>query len=253
VKPTGKELRVTILFIVLQTILYVSFLTFDLAGNNTELSSSIKYLVIILCFCYVLLPVRGLDKGIVFYLRVAMFFTVISDLFLLLLDLSFFGVLTFIIVQQVYSCMLINIQKKEEAKVAVIKNNRSRNSILLQRLGLQITLTIIVMAVLSYIDIMINSLLIITVFYFISIFTNVILAIKTSFQDHKNRARLIFAVGMVLFLLCDINVGIFNMSGFITLPVDLYNKLYSVSSLLMWVFYAPAQVLIVLSKYQKCL
>jgi hypothetical protein len=52
---------------------------------------------------------------------------------------------------------------------------------------------------------------------------------------------------MVLFLLCDINVGIFNLSGFIALPERIYQMMYSVSSILMWTFYAPSQVLIALS------
>jgi hypothetical protein len=51
---------------------------------------------------------------------------------------------------------------------------------------------------------------------------------------------------MVLFLLCDINVGLFNLSDFIT-PSPAYNIIYSISSILMWTFYAPSQVLIALS------
>jgi len=62
----------------------------------------------------------------------------------------------------------------------------------------------------------------------------------------KSRDIRLFAWGMVLFLLCDINVGIFNLSGFINVgPV--YEVLYGISSISMWLFYAPSQVLIVLS------
>jgi hypothetical protein len=57
----------------------------------------------------------------------------------------------------------------------------------------------------------------------------------------------IFAAGLVLFLLCDINVGLFNLSGFVSVTGRVVEILYSLSSILMWTFYAPSQVLIAIS------
>ena len=65
-----------------------------------------------------------------------------------------------------------------------------------------------------------------------------------------NKGRVIYAAGMLLFLLCDINVGLFNMVGYVVVPENIYHILFSLSSILMWAFYTPAQVLIaVSSKY----
>jgi hypothetical protein len=92
-----------------------------------------------------------------------------------------------------------------------------------------------------------DLLLFISIFYFICILSNVITASYLAFRDIKTKATMLYAIGMILFLLCDINVGLFNLSGFISMPRELYSVIYSLSSILMWAFYAPAQVLIVLS------
>ena len=56
-----------------------------------------------------------------------------------------------------------------------------------------------------------------------------------------------FLIGLVLFLLCDINVMIYNMDGFVNVSSSFYHMLKSSSVILMWAFYLPSQVLIVLS------
>ncbi|MDR1029043.1 MAG: lysoplasmalogenase family protein, partial [Clostridiales Family XIII bacterium] len=54
--------------------------------------------------------------------------------------------------------------------------------------------------------------------------------------------RLLSRAGMALFILCDINVAIFNI-------LPLQNSLHGVSAVLMWAFYLPAQTLLALSAY----
>ena len=46
-----------------------------------------------------------------------------------------------------------------------------------------------------------------------------------------------FSIGLLLFWLCDLNVGIYNI------PI---NSLYKLSAYLMWIFYFPSQVIITL-------
>lgn len=99
---------------------------------------------------------------------------------------------------------------------------------------------------LNFLNVNTDALLTVSVFYFISICTNVVRSIKLSLHYSNKRGIRCFAVGFLLFLLCDINVGLFNLSGFLSVgPV--YDIIYGISSILMWTFYAPSQVLIALS------
>lgn len=241
-----------LMFIILQTVLYGAFLTLDLAGANSSLSSKIKFSIVILCFCYALLSGRSAGKSI-FYIkndslipcciRMALLFTVISDLFLLILDYYFYGVLTFIVVQQFYAISL-QLSHKEKGKEKVFLFQLRRG---LVRLALQLIATLIVCLSLTLLGVSMEALLAVSAFYFICILSNTLMALKTAIQNRKDKGLVLFAAGMGLFLLCDINVGLFNLSGFITLPPELGLVIYAASSILMWTFYAPSQVLIALS------
>lgn len=222
------------LFVFIQIILYVAFLALDFMGQAYALSSYIKFLVIILCFCYVFFFGKNSDKGIIFCMKTAMFFTLVSDLFLLILDYYIYGVLTFIVVQQFYSIRLMLAAHRKRSWFAF-------------RVFLQLAIAMGVCLVLWLAGVKPDILLAISAFYFISILTNTFTAAGYAVRNRMDQCNVLFAVGMVLFLLCDINVGFFNMSGFIALPERLYQLLYSMSSILMWAFYAPAQVILVLS------
>jgi hypothetical protein len=56
---------------------------------------------------------------------------------------------------------------------------------------------------------------------------------------------------MVLFLLCDLNVGVFNLTGFVSVNSSWFHNLYAISAIAMWLFYLPAQVFISLSGQAK--
>lgn len=230
------------LFILIQMIQFVAFLFLDLTGGSVTLSCRIKYSIIIVCFCYVLFYKKGAGNGILFCLRTALFFTAVSDLFILILDYYFYGVLTFILVQQLYgirnSIALRNTSGKD-------KDTSIGRSFLL-RIIIQITAAAAVCFFLVRMGVKPEKLLMVSIFYFICILTNAVMAIKAAVSE-KGRNNLLFAAGMVLFVLCDINVGLFNISGFIAMPEKLYSILYALSSILMWTFYAPSQVLIALS------
>ena len=244
------------LFIMFQTGLYGAFLTLDLTGGSIRLSSYIKFSMIILCFCYVLLQGRSEGRSINFFIQAAMLFTIISDLFLLILDQYYYGVLTFIVVQQFYSLRLILLKDRNRGvwdypKLRIPKLTVTILRNYLKRLGLQVALAFMICLLLSYFKIALEALIIATVFYFISILTNVISAIRLAQIYPREKTNILFAIGMLLFLLCDINVGLFNLSGFISLPEGIYSKIYEAASILMWTFYAPSQVLIALSVNRK--
>ncbi len=195
-----------------------------------------------MCFCYALFS-ESQDKSISFCLKTALFFTVISDLFILILDYFFYGVLTFIIVQVLYSLRLSIKKYQDKGYKKPEVSFRSFAAWLV----FQLLMTFIICYTLHRFGVELEALLIASVFYFICILTNTIRADLAAATNTKDKNNLLFAAGMTLFLLCDINVGLFNLSGFISLPKEIDTMLYSISSILMWTFYAPAQVLIALS------
>lgn len=246
-KQKAGAVNIRLIFIIIQIVLYISFLAIDITGGSISLSSKIKYGIIILCFCYALFS-KGADKGILFCLKTALLFTAISDLFLLILDYYLYGVLSFIVVQQLYAVRL-SMAKYHYGESK--KTGGSKFGVLVRdyliRLGLQTAAVFVICLVLDLQGIQIEALLIASAFYFICILTNAVRGVKAAIDNPRERGLVLFAFGISLFLLCDINVGFFNLSSFITLPKAVYNVLYPLSTILMWTFYAPSQVLIALS------
>lgn len=227
-------------------------MTLDIMDGDVSLSNNIKFLFILICFCYALFSIKGVSRN--FFLGqdrpykifrqhqllaiMALLFTVISDLFILILDYYLYGVITFIIVQQLYGIRLNLFRQSTRIKT------------ILQLLSIQAMFALIIAFILLLLKVEIDVLLIASIFYFICILMNVVRAIRLALTEHSILFRdnlIVFALGMVLFLLCDINVGLFNMAGYVPMPDNIYMKLYQASSLLMWGFYAPSQLLISLS------
>ena len=235
----------SILFVVLQSIFYVTFLVLDLTKDNVKLSSYIKFGVIIICFWFALFWGKSANRKQLLYLRIALFLTVISDLFILLLDVYFYGVLTFLIVQQLYSLRIDQFTYEDDQN-----NNKNNNKHNRSPWGKRfIILGFITLAIALFVDlsgIYLDSVLVITIFYFTNLIYNVMRSIRTAYR-FRVRTTVFFALGMFLFLLCDINVGLFNLSSYINLPFPGFSFVYELSSILMWTFYAPSQVLIALS------
>lgn len=230
------------IFIAIQTILYGAFLTLDVFGLYTSLSIRIKLLVVLLCFLYVLIAAIKRRSRQLIYLIYALAFTVISDIFILLLDNYLYGVLTFIIAQQFYGIRISELYSSERA---LVKTTNPSGYVVLRAIY-QGAFTLIICTILWLSDVQVDSLLVASVFYFISLCTNVVRSVRLNIlYPHRPDIRY-FAIGLILFLLCDINVGLFNLSDFLTLN-QAYELIYSISSILMWTFYAPSQVLIALS------
>lgn len=190
------------LFIFSEISIYLLFIIFDFLKIN---STYIKYLGIILCFLYTLYDHKPFKS-------IAMFFTLLADLFLLVLNNHYLiGVSSFIIVQFIYfSYMSINHKVTFKPFLLV-----------------RIALLFIEILILILTDIF-SLLNLLTIFYFLNLVVNLI---QSSVIKNK-----VLTVGLALFVCCDICVGLHNI-----LPTT------TIASFLMWVFYLPSQVLIVLS------
>lgn len=243
--PASKNVKITG-FILLEIILYFAFLYIDIFESGySGVSSVIKFIGIAGCFCYTLFGMntfynnifksnRDINRLYIMLIRWALFFTLISDVFLLLLtNESEKGVFTFIIVQGIYRYYLWHMNKQIGGQGGRLRFLYSPN----------IFLGCLVLLIMYFLMVPVNLLLCITVFYFVSIVLNVITAIRLAVRI-RTSASVIFAIGMILFLLCDINVGIYNMADFILVDKIWFKNIYGFSTIGMWLFYLPAQVLL---------
>lgn len=234
----------TYIFLIIQMVLYVLFQIIDITGGKAGLSNGIKYCIVISCFCYVLIRKCGTDKKDLDYLRGALFFTLVSDLIILFLDsgLYLYGMISFLAAQQLYGIRLTRLRKNRP-----VSEEHKLSGFLPLRLGFQLLLTMVLCFVLSFSGVAADVLIFVTILYFTSLIFNAVRSVRLAFLLPKDHRIVMFAFGLFLFLLCDINVGIFNLTDFIPLSGKGFHLLYSISALLMWTFYAPSQVLIALS------
>jgi hypothetical protein len=229
--------EISIFFLIMEFAIYISFMYFDITGKgNYIISTYLKFIGIILCFLYsIIMYTKDADRTDSYILRGALLFTVISDLFILVLDYYTLGTLTFCIVQIFYLIRLYRWKKDMGMRASVLRN--------LIRNGL---IASVLLCLLLIVKIELESLVIISIFYFVSIIMNVRDAVTIACKS-KTREIIIFTFGMVLFLLCDINVGFFNISSFVAIDQGWFSDLYAFATIAMWMFYLPAQVGIALS------
>lgn len=216
-----------ILVLLVELFLYILFLYFDFNDINIELSNWLKYVGIIICFLASLIPIFSKNSAKTqYFIPFSLFFTLVSDYFLLIntdKNLYIFGVVIFIIVQLSYFIYIETLKK-------------NKTSFLIS-LIFRIILSSILIIVLSIIRF--DLLSIVSACYFVELLMNFI----TSLSLIKiNKYFLIFSIGLLLFIGCDISVGLTNL--------DLFEgHIKNLVSNLMWIFYLPSQVLISFSNY----
>ena len=216
-----------ILVLLVELFLYTLFLYFDFNDINIEISNWLKYVGIIICFLASLIPIFSKNSAkFQYFIPFSLFFTLVSDYFLLIntdKNLYIFGVVIFIIVQLSYFIYIETLKK-------------NKTSFLIS-LIFRIILSSILIIVLSIIRF--DLLSIVSACYFVELLMNFI----TSLSLIKiNKFFLIFSIGLLLFIGCDISVGLTNL--------DLFEgHIKNLVSNLMWIFYLPSQVLISFSNY----
>lgn len=191
-------------------ILYAAFLSLDLLGRSSE-TYGLKYAGILLCLAFALLCARlGGDKLV----APALMFTAAADWFLLIQnDHLLLGVALFLCVQALYLLRLYRVSG---------------------RVGWGLRGTLAAVLLLSLIPLKLATPLnLLAVFYFSQLLSNTVLAWR-----HPAMGR--FALGLTLFVGCDICVGLFNV-------VPLPSTAFSIVSIGMWFSYLPSQVLIAVS------
>lgn len=213
------------LFLAAQAVLYAAFLGLDLFLPGTGWDVPLKYLSILLCFLWSLGSAGNLDGKLT---STALAFTLLADLFLLVLDRWYgAGVASFCVVQLLY---LARIHRAGTRPLALR---------LLLRAGLA-ALLLIAGAALGAL----NGLTALTLIYFSQLAANFIAGLSLG------RRGMVFTLGLLLFIGCDLCVGLNNLSS--VLPQAAVLALLPFARVGMWLFYLPSQVLITLSAGKLC-
>lgn len=224
-----KELNVKSLiflsFIAIEAVIYVIFNVYAAVGLPDPIY--LKYAGVLLCLAVLLavmfFPGATKDNAV---MLTALFFTAISDLFILVLDKHYeIGLVTFIIVQSLYLYRLYADRLKKIIITLVV------------RLVVMVAL-IITFAVLGKLNLLVAECAI----YITLLTANVVDAFIIC---RKGVSNLLFAIGLLLFLGCDICVGLHNLGAVIGVALPAW--LIQTVSVAIWAFYLPSQVLITLS------
>ena len=203
-------------FPALAGVLWAVFLFLDV--TRTADSTLVKFAGICLC-CIAALPGAHTADGRL--VAAALCFTVGADWFLLVRDKNYtLGVCLFLVVQGLYAVRLYALRDARPCLPGLVF--RAGELLLLAILTVTDPSLLPLWAVLLY-------------------FSNLCVNTLEAFALKKR----VFAWGLLLFVCCDICVGLWNVSPFIP-PV-----LGELARIGMWFFYLPSQVLIVLSQEQE--
>lgn len=214
------------LILVIILIIYITFISVELFKIRTNISMNIiKYISIGLCFLISLISNENvINKRDINLLRLGMFFTLIADLFLVILDYHIAGVLTFSVVQMIY------ITRYTEGE---------SNHIIKSLIGAFILMSISYFGINRYL-MKFEYLILIGFFYSICILISIVKSIEAGNKNiYPNLNKNMLIWGMILFALCDLNVALARIES-----------IHNISSSLIWIFYLPSQVLLSLSGYK---
>ena len=205
--------KYTAAFLAAEGALYAVFLALDLAGRGGA-AVPVKYAGILLCLGFSLPACAkwGGDKLV----PLALALTAGADWFLLVRNDCYpLGIALFLCVQTAY---YLRLRRGGAPAAYPLRAGLA--------LGTELGLYILHLA---------NPLNLLAGLYFSQLLSNTILAWTV-----KGRPGRLFALGLALFVGCDVCVGLIN-----ALPAP--SPLYSAASVGMWLFYLPSQALIALS------
>lgn len=199
--------------------LWLVFLFLDVTG--TADSTGVKFAAICLCCAAALPGARSRDGRLV---TAALCFTVAADWFLLVRDDRYtLGVCLFIIVQLLYAYRLYRLR------------GRATPALLLR-------LALVVLWLALLIIEPTGAPLWCVALYFLNLCLNTVEAWMLTLKSPQGPPLSRFAWGLLLFVCCDVCVGLWNISIFLPAPLAEFSRVG------MWLFYLPSQVLIVLSQ-----
>lgn len=215
-----------LLFIIVELVLYVSFLSCDIMGVR-ETGTVLKYMSLLLCLLY---SVNGTAADGRLVSR-ALCLTACADLFLLVLDCFYsVGVALFCIVQILYAMRLYTMIQERTGVT------RPLHCILVKRIAVSAAFLVAVTAAGYFVP-----LTLLACVYFPQLLCNALASLRC-IDSQRGRC---FSAGLWLFLFCDVCVGLHYMGA---ASGGAAARWIGIG---MWAFYLPSQVLIVLSALQR--
>lgn len=211
-------------FFIIESLLYIIFLVLDITRQGHALSGILKFVSIFLCACFVWSERNPVSQWKHRLFKWSYVFLIISDVFLLFTSYYGAGLITFILVQLCYFYYLVEGKKNK----------------LIQQSIYRFVLFLIIIYSFHFFFISVDHVLLLAAFYFIQFFSNVFLSILSF-----NKNRLCFSTGLLLFFLCDINVGLYQAGLYIS--NEKVQSITILSGVFMWFFYLPGQVLLAYS------
>ena len=228
-----KSNAVHALFAILEAFLLIAILFFSFG------ETVFCFLAVLVAFVHTALYFKQNENG--FFVFIAMLFTLISDVFLVLFYTNTgeylhqaLGMSTFSITQIFYA-LYLHLSQKNKAK---------RVCFLIIRIAVILIVEIITLIVLKN---NVNYLAVITMFYYSN------LIVSTIFAFTFKKEKLVFALGLTLFVFCDLFIGASVAVGtfFSASEGSLLYVLANPPVNVAWLCYVPSQTLISLSITKK--
>lgn len=220
-KKIARAAAITI-FIAVETAVYITYMCFGLSKSDAD---AVKYTGVILCAAFAVYCCKN-ARPCDFLLAAAMAFTVAADWFLLIIEENLEAGLALFITAQLLHFARIYVLRKKRPYVSLI---------------LRLLLCVGVIAALYLFD----SLTLLTALVAVY-FCNLLFNFFNSFALFKvNGLYALFTLGLLLFICCDICVGLYNFGGVLDISIPL--SIIKFADKGMWAFYLPSQTLIALS------
>lgn len=219
-------------------VIYILFLYMDASTKNLGNINSIylKYAIIVLSFIITLfIGDHSYNKTDKCVLQCARFFTLIADYYLLIYDNFPLGIFFFCLVQLTYI-----------VRYSLMENKPYKNIIFL---ALALVISMVISFKINYAE---KNFIILALVYAALLLTSVYSAVGTLTRGKYTKdGAMLITIGMTLFFLCDLSVGTYNIIGKTSLRTVISPNIEFLIGYLIWVFYAPSQVLLALSGFKN--
>lgn len=214
-------------FIIAEIILYIVFLTFDCASVDLSGAAAyVKFASILLCVAMSILIFIENKNLEALFIMLGLSFTLTADYYLIFTDRYIYGVISFIIVQVIYLNKLLWSKKLKYKIGFIVLIFMLWNIAMLLIKGIYVLEPIAVLALL----------------YIVTFLTNIAIAAVALYKKRTIENK-IFLAALILFLMCDLNVGLVNID---TAQLSFSLSVSNLNYILIWFFYLPSQVLLVL-------
>lgn len=219
-----------------EKILFLAFVVseivlFAVSYFKLSLTTYINYASIFLCFVFSLFFAKKNIPNLL--ISIALFFTICGDFILAFTpEYKIVAMIFFCLVQTIYFLYVYKQTSTNQQKIN-----------LWLRIIIIFICEIVLFAIFKNIF---NVLAMLVIFYFVNLLFNTVF----SFVNFKKNP--LFAIGLVLFVLCDIFVGFGEISLYFDVASNtFFNFIYSIPFNIAWTFYIPSQVLIAISTQLK--